>query len=295
MTKFKLILECQYNDRVDKYIAENSNFTRSDIQKLISKHVVFVDGIMVRKSNFQVKKNSKIIITEIIEREYKVEGENILLDIIYEDNDIIVINKPSGMVVHPAPGHYKHTLVNALVYHFKNLSNINGVSRPGIVHRIDKDTSGLLVVAKTNDAHVKLANDLKEHKINRIYLAWVEGQMENDVTHINLPIGRDHKNRKKMAVTKENSKHAITHVFAKKILANRSLVECKLETGRTHQIRVHLAYIKHPIINDPLYGHAKDDFGQYLHAYKIEFNHPKTNKHLVFEAKIPKEFKALEN
>lgn len=294
MIKHKLSLICQNETRIDKYISDNSRFSRADVQKFIKAQAVMVDGIIVRKPNFRAKIGSKILITEIKPKELKADPENIPLNIVYEDDDLIVINKPSGMVVHPAPGHYSQTLVNALLYHFKDLSNFYNQVRPGIVHRIDKDTSGLLIVAKNNEAHLKLTDDLKEHKIKRTYLAWVKGQIANDITHINLPIGRDLKNRKKMAVIEKNSKPAITHVFTLKVLNDRSLVRCELETGRTHQIRVHLAHIKHPVLNDPLYGktNSKDEatFGQYLHAYKLEFNHPRTGKHLVFEVNPPAEF-----
>ena len=290
---FKLFLEVNEKTRIDKWIANNSEFSRGDIKKLIENHAVFVDGIAVRKANFTVREGQEVLITDVIRREMNAEPENIPVDIVYEDDDLVVINKPSGMVVHPAPGHSSGTLVNALLYHFKDLSDINGSIRPGIVHRIDKDTSGLLVVAKNNEAHRKLAADLKDHDIRRTYLAWVDGRVENDITHINLPIGRDPKNRQRMAVTKENSKEAITHVYVEKIEEKRTLVRCELETGRTHQIRVHLAYIKHPIVGDPFYGKGKGSFGQHLHAYKLEFTHPTSGEEMTFEVKPPEEFSAI--
>lgn len=296
MSNFKLLLEVKTEqDRVDRYIAEHSDFSRSDIKKLIENHAVFVDGIAVRKPNFTVRKGNEILVTDVIQKEIKAIPEDIPINIVYEDDDLVVINKETGMVVHPAPGHHTGTLVNALLFHFKDLSDINGQVRPGIVHRIDKDTSGLLVVAKNNETHRKLAADLQEHDIKRTYLAWVEGRVQNDITHINVPIGRDPKQRQKMAVTTENSKNAITHVFVEKVYEKVTLVRCELETGRTHQIRVHLAYIKHPVLNDPLYGKGRDHFGQYLHAYKLEFKHPRTGKLMMFDAPIPDAFLELKD
>lgn len=288
--EFKLKLVAEYKDRIDKYIAENSDFSRSDIKKLIENHAVFVGDISVRKPNFTVQIGDTIFVTDIIQKEIKALPEKIALNIIYEDEDIVIINKESGMVVHPAPGHHSGTLVNALLFHFKDLSDISGQIRPGIVHRIDKDTSGLLVVAKNNEAHQFLADELKEHLIKRTYYAWVEGRIEKQVIHIELPIGRDEKDRQKMAVTKNNSKMAITHVYVEKVLENKTLVRCELETGRTHQIRVHLAYIKHPIVGDPVYGHYLDEFGQRLHATRLELVHPRTKKVMVFEAPLPDKF-----
>ena len=290
VVKTLIKITVKYQDRIDKYIAKNSSISRSDTKKLIEEKVIFVDDKLIRKANFRVKENSTIRITKIIYKEINAIPENIKIDVVHEDDDIIIINKKSGMVVHPAPGNYSGTLVNALLFRFKKLSNINGKIRPGIVHRIDKDTSGLLVVAKHNESHRVLTNDIKNHKIKRTYLCWVKGKMENDVTHINLPIGRDPKNRKKMTITEINSKHAITHVYVEKILENKTLIRCELETGRTHQIRVHLAHIKHPILGDPLYGKKVDDFGQKLHAYKLEFIHPITKKKIKFKVKPPKDF-----
>lgn len=276
--------------RVDKYIADNSELSRTDAKKLIELNAVSVNGVEVRKTNFTVFEGNEILVSQVIPKEINAKPENIPVDIIYEDDDLVVINKRSGLVVHPAPGHPSGTLVNALLYHFKGLSDIGGPIRPGIVHRIDKDTSGLLVVAKNNETHAALAKLLKTHDVKREYMAWVEGRLENEITHINLPIGRDTNHRQRMAVTKINSKEAITHVFVEKIMDTRTLVKCQLETGRTHQIRVHLAYIKHPIIGDPVYGKVIDDFGQRLHAYKLSFVHPTTQKLMEFTAPIPEEF-----
>lgn len=287
---FKQLIGVTERERIDKYIASNSEFSRTDIKKLIEAGSIFVDGISVRKPNFTVNPGNEILITDVIRREMNAIPEDIPIDVVYEDDDIIVVNKPSGMVVHPAPGHHTGTLVNALLYKFKDLSDINGDIRPGIVHRIDKDTSGLLVVAKNNNAHRFLAEEIKRHDVERVYLAWVAGRIETKITHVNLPIGRDPKHRQKMAVLETNSKHAITHVYTEKILANKTLVRCELETGRTHQIRVHLAYLKHPIIGDPIYGKNIDGFGQRLHAYKLKLTHPTTKKAMEFKVEPPKEF-----
>lgn len=289
-TEFKLQVTAEYKDRVDKYLADHSEFSRTDIKKLIENHAVLVNEVSVRKANFMVNEGNVITVTDVIQKEIHADPENIPLDIVYEDEDIAVINKKSGMVVHPAPGHHSGTLVNALLFHFKGLSDITGQIRPGIVHRIDKDTSGLLVVAKNNESHAFLADELKEHLIKRVYYAWVQGRIEQNVIHIDLPIGRDEKDRQKMAVTKTNSKNAITHVYVEKVLENRTLVRCELETGRTHQIRVHLAYFKHPIIGDPIYGKKIDEFGQRLHAARLELTHPRTREKMVFEAPMPEEF-----
>ena len=277
-------------ERIDKEIAQLSPFSRGDIQKLIEGHAVFVNGKEVRKNKFKVNPGDEILITKIIQKEIKAIPQEMKINVVYEDDDLIVIDKPSGLVVHPAPGHLDGTLVNGLLFHFKDLSNINGNVRPGIVHRIDKDTSGLLVVAKNNEAHRGLAKLLETHEIKRTYYALVDGIIENKITHIKLPIGRNPKHRQQMAITKLNAKDAITHVYLEEVFHKTCLVRCELETGRTHQIRVHLKYIKHPIIGDPLYGKRIDDFGQRLHAAKLEFVHPISGKDMVFESKLPKEF-----
>ncbi|MBU4692535.1 RluA family pseudouridine synthase [Mycoplasma zalophi] len=285
----KLIVE--YSDRIDKYITNNSEITRNDAQELIRQGVVSVDGIKINKNKFVVSQNQEILIEKLIDKTITVDAQNISLNIVYEDDKLIVVNKHSGMVTHPAPGNYNNTLVNALMYHFKNnLSNENGLLRLGIVHRLDKDTSGLLLVAKDNKTHQFLASQLKDHKIDRKYLAIVDGVMENEITNIDLPIGRDPKNRQKMAVTKINSKPAQTKIrVLEQVYINNSdktLVECELKTGRTHQIRVHLAYIKHPVYGDPVYGKKQDSFNQRLHAYKITFKHP-NGEVMTFETEMP--------
>ncbi|QJR43890.1 RluA family pseudouridine synthase [Mycoplasma miroungirhinis] len=286
-------LAVKYSERIDKYITNNSEITRNDAQELIRQGAVSVDGMKINKTKFIVSENQEILIEKLIDKTVHIDAQNITLNIVYEDDKLIVINKESGMVTHPAPGNYKNTLVNALMYHFKNnLSNENGLLRLGIVHRLDKDTSGLLLVAKDNKTHQFLAAQLKDHKIDRKYLAIVDGIIENEITNIDLPIGRDPKNRQKMAVTKTNSKLAQTRIkVLKQIYVNNSiktLVECQLKTGRTHQIRVHLAYIKHPVFGDPLYGKKEDSFNQRLHAYKITFKHP-NGKIMTFEIPMPLE------
>ena len=269
--------------------------SRSQIQKMIDNGSVLVNGNSV-KNNYLVKTGDIISVFEKDEK-IDIKGENIDLDIYYEDEDLMVVNKPSGMVVHPAPGNYNGTLVNALIYHCKNnLSDINGEVRPGIVHRIDADTSGLLLVAKNNKAHEDLARQIEEKSVLREYIALVQGVINEDSATIDAPIGRDMKDRKKMAVTMVNSKKAITHFKVIERYKNATLIRCKLETGRTHQIRVHLAYIKHPVVNDPVYGYKEMDdreFGQMLHAEKIGFIHPRTHEYLEFMADVPDRFKEI--
>lgn len=289
--KEEIILKVDYQDRIDKYISDHTDISRNEVKNIIIDYGVFVDEIVeVRKPNFTVKPNHIIKITKKVNnKEYKIEPQNIPLDIIFEDEHIVIINKPSGMVVHPAPGNYDNTLVNALLYHFRNLSDLNGSIRPGIIHRIDKYTSGLLIVAKTNEAHRYFANLIKEHKINREYKAIVKGLITNDILHIDLPIGRCPNDRQKMMVTKNNSKNAYTDVYPLYHYKNHTLIKCVLKTGRTHQIRVHLSYIKHPVLGDDLYGKYLDDFRQRLHAYKLSFTHI-NGKNLTFEVDYPEDF-----
>ncbi|CRH54975.1 putative pseudouridine synthase [Chlamydia trachomatis] len=285
----KLIVN--YSERIDKYITNNSSITRNDIQELIKEGAVFVNGTKINKNKFVVKENDEIKVIKVIDKQINVEEQKIELDIIYENEDYLVINKPSGLVVHPAPGHRDNTLVNSLIYHFKNnLSNVNGLLRMGVVHRIDKDTSGLLIIAKNNSTHNYFASLLKEHKIDRTYLAIVDGKIANKKMHIDLPIGRDIKNRQKYAVTEQNSKNAYTMVEVIKYLKidnkDKTLVKCNLKTGRTHQIRVHLNYIKHPVYGDPIYNKKVDEFNQRLHAVSLDFIDNKGSK-VHFEAPIP--------
>ena len=280
--------------RIDKYLTDNTEYTRSKIQKMIDNGNILVNGKEV-KSSYILKENDKIDIEEYNE-EVDIVPENIPLDIYYEDDDLIVVNKPSGMVVHPAPGNYTGTLVNALMYHTNNLSTVNTSIRPGIVHRIDADTSGLLLVAKTDEVHNDLASQISNKTVLRKYIALVQGVILEDTATIDAPIGRDKNNRKKMAVTEVNSKNAITHIRVLERLKKATLIECVLETGRTHQIRVHLAYINHPVVNDPVYGYKKMDdknFGQMLHASTIGFIHPITKKYLEFSSDVPDTFKKI--
>jgi 23S rRNA pseudouridine1911/1915/1917 synthase len=290
-----IVDELNDGERIDKYLIEYLNLSRSKIQKLIENNSIKINNKEI-KSSYQIKTDDTITIEIEETDESKIEPENIQLDICYEDEDIIVINKSSGMVVHPAPGHHHGTLVNALLYHCNHLSNVNGNIRPGIVHRIDKDTSGLLLIAKNDEAHMKLANDIQTKKVVRKYLALVSGIITHDSGTIDAPIGRDLNDRKKMSVTDLNARDAVTHFKVLERLNNATLIECVLETGRTHQIRAHMKYINHPIINDPIYGPKKliDDSGQMLHAYKISFYHPKTNEFMEFEVPLPDKFnKAL--
>ena len=280
--------------RIDKYLTDNTDYTRSKIQKMIENGNILVNNKQT-KDSYKLKENDRITIEEYNE-EIDIEPENIPLDIYYEDEDLIVVNKPSGMVVHPAPGNYSKTLVNALMYHTNNLSTINTSIRPGIVHRIDADTSGLLLVAKNDKTHNALAEAIQKKEVVREYIALVEGVIMEDTATIDAPIGRDKNNRKKMAVTSENSKDAITHIRVLDRYKDSTLIRCKLETGRTHQIRVHLNYIGHPVVNDPVYGYKKlidKDFGQMLHAEKIGFVHPTTKEYMEFTASLPDRFKEI--
>jgi len=282
--------------RIDKYLNENTEYTRSKIQKMIENGNILVNDVKV-KDSYKVKENDYITI-EALEETTDILPENIPLDIYYEDDDLIVVNKPSGMVVHPAPGNYTGTLVNALIYHTNNLSKVNTNIRPGIVHRIDADTSGLLLVAKNDKSHNILAEAIQKKEVVREYIALVEGIIMEDTATIDAPIGRDKNNRKKMTVTSENSKDAVTHIRVLERYKDSTLIRCKLETGRTHQIRVHLSYIGHPVVNDPVYGHKKlidKDFGQMLHAEKLGFVHPTTKEYMEFTAEPPKRFQEILN
>ncbi|ASP28024.1 ribosomal large subunit pseudouridylate synthase D [Spiroplasma corruscae] len=282
--------------RIDKYLVQqltdDYNFSRTYIQKIIEQKKVKVNEEVVN-SKYILQPNDTIEVLIPEPEKLDTLPEDIDFDIIYEDNDILVINKPNGLVVHPAPGNLSGTLVNGLLFRIKNLSSINGVLRPGIVHRIDKNTNGLLIVAKTDNAHKVLVKMLGENKIYKEYIALVHGVVESNKGLIDAPIGRHRTDRKKMAVTEVNSKRAITKFEVLKRFTKHSLLKCVIDTGRTHQIRVHLSYINHPVLGDSLYSYKEDskiEYGQYLHAHKLVFNHPITNKKLEFVSEIPDEF-----
>ncbi len=289
--------------RLDIYLSDilkEENITRSYIKTLIENSNILVNGKSV-KAGYKLKENDNIEVTIIKKVCEDVLPEKIPLDIVYEDEDIIIVNKPKGMVVHPANGNYTGTMVNSLMgTHKDNLSSINGVIRPGIVHRIDKDTSGILVVAKNDNAHKKLSEQFKVHSIKRKYVALVKGIIKEDTLTINMPIGRSTKDRKKMAVTDKNSRNAITHISVLKRFysSNVTLVEAELETGRTHQIRVHMAYLHHPLVGDEVYGKKDTKFkveGQMLHAKYLGFLHPTTQKYVEFDSELPDYFVKILN
>ena len=278
-------------NRLDKQIAENSELTRSAAVKLIEQGLVIVDGKAADKKNVP-KLGAEIQVTLPEPKPVDIVPENIPLDLGYEDDDVLVVNKPKGMVVHPAAGHYSGTLVNALMFHCgERLSGINGEIRPGIVHRIDKDTSGLLMIAKNDAAHLKLSEQIKEHSFTREYQAVVTGSIKEDGT-VNASIGRHKTDRKKMCVTPDNSREAITHYSVIKNYAGYTHLNIRLETGRTHQIRVHLSYIGHAVAGDEVYGNGKPKWlcGQCLHAKKIGFVHPRTGEYLEFDSELPEYF-----
>ena len=280
--------------RLDAYLAEAlENLTRSRIQKLIAEGCITVNGGNVR-SNYKLRCGDEIDIQIPEARETQIVAEEIPLDIVYEDDSMLVVNKPQGMVVHPAAGNYQGTLVNALMAHCGDkLSGINGEIRPGILHRIDKDTSGLLMVAKNDRAHLGLSQQIKEHSLTREYLALVHGRIKENSGTIDAPIGRDEKDRKKMTITEKNSKNAVTHFFVLERFDKYTYVRCRLETGRTHQIRVHMSKNGHSIVGDPVYGVKKEEFklqGQLLHAHMIGFIHPVSGEYMEFSRELPEYF-----
>ena len=279
--------------RLDKYLMSNLDVSRSKAQKLIDNGNILVNGKKSRAS-YTVKLDDVIEVLSVEDEVIDIEAENIPLDIIYEDEYLLVVNKPSGMVVHPVNGNYNHTLVNALMYHCNNnLSMVNGNVRPGIVHRIDADTSGLLLVAKDDNSHNDLAKQISEKSVVRKYVSLVHGVINEDSATIDAPIGRDKNNRKKMCVTGDNSKDAVTNIRVLERYSDATLIECILETGRTHQIRVHMEYINHPVVNDPVYGYIKmdvKDFGQVLHSKEIGFVHPVTKEFMDFKVEPPVRF-----
>lgn len=285
----------QSSDRIDKYLANNTEYSRSLINKLIDNNYILVNDEHI-KSSYKVKENDIIKILDGFKEENKIVPVHMVLDIIYEDNDIMVINKPSGLTVHPGNGNKNNTLVNGLLDYTSNLSDLNGDERPGIVHRLDKDTSGLMLVAKSNKAHAILTEDFQNHNVKRKYYALIKGVFPHNTALIDAPIGRDESNRKKMTVTSKNSKKAITHLKVIKRYKNYTLIELELETGRTHQIRVHMSYIGYPVVNDPLYN-SKDstEFGQFLHSKTIDFTHPITKENMHFESDLPDYFQKFIN
>lgn len=293
----------EINERMDSFLSKKTDFTRSRIQQLIKNGDITVNGKNAKnnkkiKSSYKIEENDRIEIFIPETEQAEIIPENIKIDIIYEDEDIAVINKNAGLVVHPAQGHYSGTLVNAILYHIKDLSGINGEIRPGIVHRLDKDTSGLIVIAKNDKAHINLAKMFQEKKIKKTYLAILKGKLTKEKGRIVTQIGRDTDDRKKMTVIKRNDrgKEAITNYNV--ICSNElfTLVKVYIETGRTHQIRVHMKYMGYPILGDMVYGRKDSEKRQMLHAYKLEFLHPVTEKPMKFISEIPEDFrKALKN
>ena len=297
------VLESQAGIRIDKFLSDEfPEMSRSYIQKLIKEDQITVNGKRI-KANFKVSETDVVVMNEPELKEPDILAENIPLDILYEDSDILIVNKPKGMVVHPSAGHYTGTLVNALMYYCKDdLSGINGVMRPGIVHRIDMDTTGSLLVCKNDFAHQHLAEQLKVHSIRRVYHAIVHGVVKEDEGTIDAPIGRHPIERKKMAINHKNGKEAVTHFKVIKRFKNYTYIQCQLETGRTHQIRVHMSSIKHPLVGDNFYGPAKSPFklqGQTLHAKILGIEHPRTGEYIEADAPLPEYFvtllKKLEN
>ena len=291
------VLESQAGIRIDKFIADElPELSRSYIQKLIKEDQITVNGKTI-KANYKLSPGDLVVVVQPELKEPDIVAEDIPLDILYEDSELLIVNKPKGMVVHPSAGHYTGTLVNALMYYCKDdLSGINGVMRPGIVHRIDMDTTGSLLVCKNDYAHQNIAQQLKTHDIKRVYHAIVHGVLKDDEGTIDAPIGRHPIERKKMSINHKNGKEAVTHYKVIKRFRNYTYIQCQLETGRTHQIRVHMASIKHPLLGDAVYGPAKCPFklqGQTLHAKTIGILHPKTNEYLEIDAPLPEYFSEL--
>lgn len=293
MSILKEVVVEESNIRLDSYLASKLDISRSKVQKLIKQGKILVND-KETSSSYLVNIDDIIQVNDELDFEIHIKAQDIPIDIIYENDDLLIINKPSGMVVHPAPGNYDNTLVNALLGKY---SLSNDILRPGIVHRLDKDTSGLMLVAKNDWAHDKLSEMIKNKDVKRTYLALVSGVINHETGTIDAPIGRDTKSREKMMVTDINSKNAVTHFKVLERFKNHTLIECYLETGRTHQIRVHMAYIGYPIVNDFIYGKEKIDkeFGQLLHSKRIEFNNPRDNNHLLYEVDAPNKFYEIMN
>jgi len=285
-------------ERIDKFISENfPDITRSYAQKLIDGGNITVDGVCALKTNYKLRLDDEVSVEMPELQELEVCGEDIPLSIIYEDDHLLVVNKPQGMVVHPAAGNFSGTLVNALIHHCgESLSGINGVIRPGIVHRIDKDTSGLLIVAKSDAAHQSLAAQIKARSVVREYRALLHGNLKEDSGTVDAPIGRSEKDRKKMAVTSRNSREAVTHYEVIARYPGYTFAKCRLETGRTHQIRVHMASLGHSVVGDKVYGRPKEKFkldGQLLHASRLGFVHPVSGEYMEFEVALPECFEKV--
>lgn len=282
--------------RLDSYLAEYLDESRSKVLKMLKDKSILVNGEEV-KASYCLRKDDVVTVKEYEEAPMQAEAEEMDLDIVYEDDDVIVVNKANGVVVHPAVGNETGTLVNGLLHHSKELSSLNGEFRPGIVHRIDADTTGLLMIAKNDKAHAILAEQLSKKETTRVYYALVWGRINHDTGTIDAPIGRDSNDRKKMAVTAVNSKSAVTHFRVLERYKEATLIECKLETGRTHQIRVHMNYINHPIVNDPVYGRRKliNETGQCLHAKTLGFIHPTTGEYMEFDSELPACFTEIQN
>ncbi|MBQ7318476.1 MAG: RluA family pseudouridine synthase [Phascolarctobacterium sp.] len=286
-----IVTENEAGQRADVALAGMLELTRSNMQKLLDEGRA-VKGSKVLKSNYKLKLGDEIVVTLPEPQPLDVQPENIPLDIIYEDEDVVVVNKARGMVVHPAAGNYSGTLVNALLYHCKNLSGINGVIRPGIVHRLDKDTSGIMICAKNDAAHVSLSEQIQSKTAQRTYLAVVRGNIKMDGGVIETQIARDKDDRKKMAVVKEGGRNAITEYEVVERFGKYTIVKCKLKTGRTHQIRVHMEHLGYPLVGDPKYSPMKTPFsinGQALHSLTLAFEHPRTGERMEFEAKMPED------
>ena len=292
-----IIVDSNEKKRIDAYIAEKTEYSRVAIQRLISEGKITVNGKII-KSSYKVQQGDEIIVEKVEAKLVALQAQDIPIQVLYEDSDIIVVNKPKGMVVHPANGNPDGTLVNAVMSICKDsLSGIGGEIRPGIVHRLDKDTSGVIIVAKNDKAHINISEQIKNHEVEKTYIALVRGNVPENEATINMPIGRSTKDRKKMAVTK-TGKNAVTHFKVLKRHNNYTLLEVKIETGRTHQIRVHLAEIGYPIIGDSVYSNGKNEWGiegQCLHAKSIKFKHPITQKEMFIEAPLPEYFEKIIN
>lgn len=286
----KKIVVQNESGRIDLFLSENTDYSRNQINNLLENACILVNNKSV-KNSYKIKEGDQIEFVKELDISTTMVPTQMDLNIVYEDEDIMVIDKPSGLVVHPGSGNHDNTLANGLLYYTKELSDVNGENRPGIVHRIDKDTSGLLLVAKTNSAHQILADNFKNKLVKREYIALLEGVFPNKRAIIDAPIGRDELNRKKMTVTEKNSKDAVTHLEVVTRYVDYTLVSLKLETGRTHQIRVHMNYIGYPVFNDPVYSRRKStEFGQFLHSAKLDFIHPITKKEMSFSSPLPNEF-----